>query len=456
MQKTLLYKVLAIGGVVLLLLIPLSIVNGVISERETFRDQVVRDVAKSSTGMQKIIGAILVIPYQQKVIKNTIVHKGGEKHTVAKEVLQQKYHYLLPEVLDVNGQLSPQELYRGIYKVPTYLANIHLKGKFSIPRDLSLAIASSQVVLQKPYLALGIKDVRGIHRSVDITVNGETLNVAPGSQVSFLEQGIHAKLPVGYLKQKHFEFSIDFDLQGMERLLFSPVGRFSQVSIDSPWPHPSFVGSFLPKQRDISQQGFNAKWETSFFATNMNEYLNKCISKQQCQALLTSGLGVSLHQGVDVYLQSERSAKYALLFIGLTFVAFFLFEILKGLPIHPIQYALVGVSLALFYFLLVSLSEHIAFSIAYGIAAICCVGLLGFYISFVLRSFIKSLMFSGAVVGLYVALYLLIQSVDYALLLGSVLLFCVLAAVMVITRRVDWYRIESSAKDHYLKDIAQT
>src|SRR5690606_7276579 len=199
--------------------------------------------------------------------------------------------------------------------------------------------------------------------------------------------------------------------------------------------------NFLPSDREIGASGFRANWQTSFFATNMQEVLAACDSGQECYGLANSGFGVSLVDPVDQYLMTDRAIKYALLFIGLTFAAFFLFEVLKRLAVHPVQYGLVGLSLALFYLLLVSLSEHVAFALAYGISASACVLLIGFYVSYVLHSWLRGLGFSLGLAMLYGMLYGLLSAEDYALLMGSVLVFALLACVMVLTRKLDWYGV---------------
>ena len=230
------------------------------------------------------------------------------------------------------------------------------------------------------------------------------------------------------------------NLQGMERLEFVPIGRDTLVDLHSLWPHPSFVGRFLPEQRAVTDAGFQARWRTSYFATNVEQLLNQC-GQRACDALLENALGVTFMQPVDIYLQTERAVKYGMLFIGLTFAAFFLFELFKSLAIHPIQYALVGIALAIFYLLLLSLSEHLRFGISYLIAAVACVGLLAFYAAYLLRSLRRAVGFATLLGSLYAVLYVLLQLEDYALLMGSLLLFTIVAAVMILTRKVDWYQL---------------
>jgi inner membrane protein len=456
MQKTLLYKFLTIGGLAILLLIPLAMIDGVINERKHYRDGVIRDVAKSSTGQQTITGAILVVPYTEKVTKETSIKDGGKVRKIAKVERYSRKQYFLPEELTINADIETEERYRGIYKVPVYQANVTMAGSFSLPKSFRDKEKDPNITFQQPYLVVGIEDIRGVQRNVSLEANQETVVLMPGSNTHFISQGLHALLPMKHAYSQKLDFNVSMALQGMKQLSFLPTGKFTQVSLSSLWPHPSFIGRFLPKTRTVSDEGFTANWQTSLFSSNMQEYLAACTKNNKCQSFNNNYFGVSLHQGVDVYLQAERSVKYAVLFIGLTFVAFFLFEVLKGLPIHAVQYGLVGVALALFYFLLISLSEHIAFGLAYVIAAAACVGLLGFYVSFVLRSLSKGLVFGGTLVALYAALYVLIRSEDYALLMGSILLFGVLAFIMIITRDVNWYQIESSAKKQVNNDKADS
>jgi len=222
------------------------------------------------------------------------------------------------------------------------------------------------------------------------------------------------------------------------------VGRDSRVELSSDWPHPSFVGEYLPASREVGGAGFSALWQTSFFATDMEQVLQACVTRNDCKGLGARHFGVSFVDPVDQYLKTERAIKYALLFIGLTFAVFFLFEVLKRMAVHPMQYALVGMSLALFYLLLLSLSEHLSFVWAYTIAATACVALIGFYVSHVLHSALRGGAFAGLLALLYALLFGLLGAEDYALLLGSVLVFAVLAGFMLLTRKLDWYGVGRS------------
>jgi len=250
---------------------------------------------------------------------------------------------------------------------------------------------------------------------------------------------------------------IDVELLGTGALAFAPIGQETAVSLASPWPHPNFLGDFLPRDRAISADGFTAKWAVTRFATANNTLLRNDSAvamflrehAQGAQHASQGGrgfdtFGVKFIEPVNVYLQAERAVKYGILFVALTFAAFFLLEILKSLRIHALQYGLVGLALAVFFLLTISLSEHIAFGWAYLSASVACVGLLAFYIGHVLKSAARGAAFGGLFALLYAVLYGLLLSEDNALVLGSLLLFVALAAVMILTRKVDWYHLGSS------------
>jgi inner membrane protein len=226
----------------------------------------------------------------------------------------------------------------------------------------------------------------------------------------------------------------------MENLSFVPAGDLVTIDLQSSWAHPEFVGVFLPSNRDVNSEGFSAHWSVTQFASGIEDKLQRC-EHSNCDPLKSSRMGVRLIDPVDVYLQSERSVKYGILFVGLSFISFFLFENLKKIRIHPIQYALVGLSVATFYLLLISLSEHISFGVSYLIATIACVSLIFAYLKSVLAGLSNSLWFSAALAALYGILYIIIQAEDFALLMGAILVFGMLSIVMLITRRIDWYEI---------------
>lgn len=440
MNRLLAFKLGAIALLIIVLLIPLSMIGGLVSERQYQRAEVLQDIARSSSYRQQLTGPILVLPYT-KVWQQWKTHeKTGERYM--EEQRRQGRLYFLPERFVLNGHVATEERARGIYKALLYRSDNKISGAFKLPARLGLGDELGLYQFERPFLSVGISDIRGISNDLQLRLNGQNLSFAPGSAEERFGAGVHAPLPaLDSQGGQTLEFAFDLKLQGTEQLSITPVGRDSRVELTSDWPHPSFVGEYLPSSREVSTQGFKAQWQTSFFATNLEEALAGCVRGDNCKGLSARHFGVSFVDPVDQYLKTERAIKYALLFIGLTFAVFFLFEVLKRMAVHPVQYALVGMSLALFYLLLLSLSEHLSFALAYGIAAIACVLLIGFYVSHVLRSAQRGAGFATLLALLYGMLFALLGAEDYALLMGSVLVFGVLAAVMVLTRKLDWYGV---------------
>jgi inner membrane protein len=440
MNRTLAIKLGTITLLTVMLMIPLGMINGLIQERQAQREQVVQEIARSSSYNQQITGPLLVVPYHKRVREWKVDAKNQERYLVESEV--EGRLYFLPEVFNLNGEVQTERRTRGIYEARLYHANSQISGHFELPEQLGVGGDFADYRFENPFLALGISDIRGIGNALKLRLNDEAINFQPGSQMSLLGNGVHAPLHAitGY-KQERLEFAFDLELQGTGQLDITPVGRESQVFLKADWPHPSFVGDYLPVEHEVSDTGFSARWQTSFFSTNLEEALKECLNSSSCDVFKSRHFGVSLINPVDQYLKSDRAIKYALLFVALTFAGFFLFEVLKRLAVHPVQYGLVGMALALFYLLLLSLSEHIGFALAYAISSSACVLLIGFYVSYVLKSFARGLGFAASLAALYGLLYGLLSAEDYALLMGTLLLFGLLGVVMVLTRKLDWYSV---------------
>jgi inner membrane protein len=301
-------------------------------------------------------------------------------------------------------------------------------------------------------VAFGISDPRGIRAVPAVHVDGVSLEPRPGADLGWIKHGFSAVLPSG-AAGRTVTVDAALELVGTDRLMFLPIGGVTDVEVSSDWPHPGFVGAFLPDERSVSGRGFRAHWRLSRFATGIDDAVARIRdsmgrglpvppdARSGMPGFPDTDLGVRFVQPVDVYQQSERAVKYGFLFVFLTFVAFFLFEVLRRMAVHPIQYVLCGAALALFFLLLVSLSEHLPFAAAYLIASGGCVGLVAFYFGHVLGRMRRGAAFGSLLGALYGFLYVILQSEDYALLLGSLLLFAALAIVMTMTRHVDWYRL---------------
>ena len=452
MNKTLLIKIGVISVIGIILLLVLESVSGTIWERQNFQSVAKNSVASSWTGSQKVFGPMLVVPY--KIKWDTEEWSEDGKRKIVRHKSRHGLKYLLPSASQVEANIVTDIRYQGIYQFPVYSTDLNIKGNFSAENiaekiKVSLPNKSAKLSYAQPYLALAVSDARGINNVPILNWKNKDFVFKAGSRLSFMDKGIHAPLPKDLLKtvkdQGEIPFSLSLSLRGMDDIKFYPTASNYQLSLASPWPHPKFQGDFLPLSRKITEQGFDAQWEVSSFASNIEEKILLC-EKKQCDEVMSGSFGVEFIEPVNVYLQSERSLKYGFLFIVLIFVAFFLFEILKKLSIHPIQYGLVGLAIALFYLLLLSLSEHVNFLLSYFLAAIASVALISFYLVKVLNNTKTALVFGGLLALLYLTLYIIVSAESFALLMGSTLVFVVLAVVMITTRDIDWYHVEGGLK----------
>ena len=446
MQRTLLWKIALIGFVALLLLIPVDMIRGLVAERKLARDGVIAEIARGSSEAQRIAGPVLYVPWTRRGVEaTTSTDDSGRSRTTSKEKIEHGQVALLPSTLLVDGKIDLQEKHRGIYKAHLYTLDATLRGSFVVPPGLGVSEGTGTLEWGRAYLVLGIHDTRGIRDRVQLDWNGAQPTLYPGGvEAAGLANGLHADL--GKLAESKnpvtHEFKLALSLLGTERLDIVPGGAVTAVSLASTWPHPSFTGRILPDSGTrISGDGFAATWRTSHFATNLAQLHQRCVQSRQCDAFHQHSLAVSFIQPVDLYQTVERSVKYGFLFIGLTFAAFFLFEVLQRLAIHPVQYALVGIALAIFFLLLIALSEPIGFALAYSSATGACVALLGYYVAHVLHSWRRGAGFAVSLASLYGLLYVLLRAEDHALLMGSILVFVAIAATMIATRRVDWYAV---------------
>ncbi|MGQ5521753.1 cell envelope integrity protein CreD [Chitinimonas sp. PSY-7] len=446
MSRALMWKIAAIGGLIILLLIPLGMVDGLVSGRQHYREQAIASIADGTAGSQTLAGPVWVLPYKQLVLEP--IEGKPDQH---REVWRDRAAQLLPDKLAISGRLKTETRQRGIYRTQVYNTELTVTGHFQLPVRAGIA-ADAQVRWGRPYLSVGISDVRGIKASPNANWGSSRVEFAPGAKLKALGGGIHASLAEYDGAATSVPFNFKLSLDGMGDLNVLPLGRDSEVSLQSDWRHPSFSGRFLPESRNISKEGFVARWRTSWFSTNLNELFEQCAAGGQCEPFQNARLGVRLIEPVDVYLQTDRAVKYGFLFVFLTFSSFFLTEVLKRIAIHPVQYALVGLSLAVFFLLLLSIAEQWAFGPAYLVAALACVAQNAFYASHALGSLWRGLGFASLLSALYGLLYVLLRSEDHALLLGSLLLFGLLTVVMVLTRKLDWYDLGSPTKSNHAEE----
>ncbi len=427
-----------VGGLILLLLVPLTMIRGVINERSAYRDEAFARVADSRAGAQRLVGPVRVVPWVERQQVEVVDAKGNKK---IEEQVSEGHWLQMPASLDVGGEMLPSQREVGLFKVPVYSWNGQLKATFAAD-DYPVKPGRSY---GQPYVVLGVSDARGLVGTPDLRVDGRQVRLLPGvGAASEVGRGLHAPV-VGFAESlggtlAGSSIELDLRLDGSRALSVVPVGDDTRIALRSRWPHPSFSGAFLPNERRVDAQGFNAQWAVSSLASDAQTQLRRD------GAMDSQAVTVSLVDPVDTYTQADRASKYGILFVVLTFVGFILFELIKSLRIHPLQYLMVGLALAIFFLLLISLSEHITFWKAYLVSAVACIGLQAVYLAHVLGHWKRGLGFAALLTLLYGALYGLLVSENNALLMGSLLLFVILALAMWVTRRVDWYALGAELK----------
>ncbi len=447
MRANVLLKALIVGGVAVAFMVPLTMIWSVVKDRSRYRDTVTAEVARSTAQSQTLVGPLVVVRYRERL-------PAAGKGEVGQ--VREGAEVLLPDSLSIRSKVRVETRQRGIYRVPVFRAATGFAARFTLPPRFGISDKRQLLEEPKAEVVFGVSDPRGIRVVPEVRLHAATLEARPGAGLGWLKHGFSVALPSDAAGRR-VALDGNLELMGTDRLMFLPIGAVTDVELSSEWPHPGFVGAFLPDERSVSARGFQARWKLSRFATGVDDAMARIRDSMSrgvpitadggggAPGLLNSDLGVRLVQPVDVYQQSERAVKYGFLFVFLTFVAFFLFEVLRRMAVHPIQYILCGAALALFFLLLVSLSEHLPFAGAYLVASGACVGLVAFYVGHVLRSTSRGVVFGGLLGALYGFLYVILESEDYALLLGALLLFAALAIVMIMTRRVDWYRLSEES-----------
>ena len=427
LQASLLVRVLATGFLVLILQIPIGLINGAIEERRATRAEAMQSVTRTSGGPQTVLGPVLVVP----TVERYLDPEGKPKEN---RILR----YLLPQVLEVETRAETEVRRRGIFDVPLFAATTQITGRFAISDDAMATATPRATLWDEAQLCIGMGDVRAIREAPPARFGTTDITFEPGpGRCGFLASGIHARIegerPAGTV----IPFTIRLVLAGSGRLAFVPVGSETRVRASGNWSTPSFDGSFLPRDRQVQDSGFHATWRVLHLARNFPVAFDH--GEVPPERFASSDFGVSFLSPVDAYRSTDRALKYQLLFLALTATLFFMFELLAGQRVHPIQYLLVGLALCLFYLLLLSLAEHVGFSTAYWIAAGAITSLVGIYGTFVLGRRLRGLILATLLATLYEFLFVLLQLQDYALLAGSLGLLVILAAIMLLTRRINWY-----------------
>ncbi|MBS1681953.1 MAG: cell envelope integrity protein CreD [Bacteroidetes bacterium] len=454
LQESISVKLVSIGFMIVLLLLPSALVNELMRERQLRAERVVQEVAGKWSESQTLSGPILVIPYKVK----TQTDRGKNGIEIEEHV---ENYFLLPESLHITGEVKPKELHRGIYDAVVYSSSLHAQAQFTKPDLKSKNIANDMVLWKDASMIFSITDLRGISENPKFTVDGVSVATEPSSDVGifvrnffndytdsegntrpplpdskadFSSGGIVAKL--GWQSEADFKTSasIDLELKGSDRLFFNPTGKTTTLQLSSPWSSPSFDGSFLPEVREVSDKGFNANWKILHFNRPIAQAWTESNSK-----LTGSEFGVRFLIPVDQYQKSIRTAKYGHLIIILTFVALFLVEIIKRIKIHPFQYILIAAALIIYYTLLLSFSEQFGYNTAYLMASVATISLICFYSFSFLKDKKLVALFVFLLTLFYSFIFVIVLLQDYSLLIGSVGLFVIIGALMFFARKINWY-----------------
>jgi inner membrane protein len=449
-QESIMIKLMSIGFLIIILLIPSSWIKDMISERQERAEEVIDEVNEKWSGNQTISGPIIVVPYRkQEIIDHGAAGKEIKEHT--------EKAFFLPVTLDITGTVNPEARNRGIFETVVYKSSLQIKSTFQKPDFKSLSIADEMIEWKGAYMIFGITDLRGISDNPSFLIGEKNFPTEPSNNIGVTivnkrkennspavyqekktttsSNGIVAKLGWENADSFRGNVNIKLNLKGSQRLDFVPTGKTTLVKLNGPWPNPSFDGEFLPEPREISEKGFTAFWKVLHF--------NRPFSQQWTennQELSGADFGLKLLVPVDQYQKSMRTSKYSVLIILLTFVALFLVEITQKVRIHPFQYILIGAALIIYYTLLLSFSEHFGYNAAYIISSVATVLLISLYSTTFLPSKKLAMLFSALLVISYTFIFVIILQQDFSLLLGSIGLILIIAMLMYFSRRVKWYR----------------
>lgn len=403
-------KLAIIVALCILLLIPWVFIRSLISERSNTTTDAENEVCEKWGTSQTVKGPAIKV-YTQK---------------------DEQSFSLLPDQLDIKAEVNTRNLNRGIYDFTVYDADIVLSGTFLLPPTLT--DAQRALLAQNCWqMAVDLSSLKGLTDNPTVTVGGRTLTP---QEISFEGSRLLWRADLSTLVAgAALPFEIRLPLRGSNELKFVPMGNTTSVQMHSNCPTPSFDGNFLPVERTVTSEGFDAQWRV----LAINRSFPQVVPKKNWNITLSDSFSVQLRQPVMQYQQNDRASKYAFLVVLLTFAVVFFVEVRRERPIHPVQYLLIGIAVMLFYTLLLSFSEHLSFLASYLIASVMTAGLLGVYLGAIMRDRKVGLVIGGLLAALYAFIYILLQIESYALLVGSVGLFALLAVAMAASRRIDWY-----------------
>lgn len=441
LKTSLTARMLMIGILIIVLLIPLSYIESLINERATRQESVVNEINEKWGNEVLLYGPILKIPY--KTYTEKIITTSNAKENRTEKIESINYAYFFPKKLDMKANINPEEKKRGIYKTSVYKSEIAITGNFEKPNFSIIDVKEEDVLWDKSIVLIKTSNLKGINNQVEILFENESFPFLPKYEDTYKE--LNTKISLNNLETSAIKkeaiqllttnkFSIKLTLSGSKQISVIPIGKETDLSITSNWKTANFIGNFLPLNTNkITENGFNAKWKVLHINRPFQqEYFNNLPNLNEF------AFGVNFMIPVDEYQKSERSAKYGFLVISLTFLIFFLIQSISKINIHPFQYLMIGLALTLFYTLLISISEHCNFLKAYLIAGSSVIVLITLYSKSILKTFKFPLFIGVSLSALYTFIFVIIQLENYALLVGSLGLFIILSIIMYTSRKIDW------------------
>jgi inner membrane protein len=421
-------RVVMLGILILIMLIPLTMISDLVSERSYRRYEVENQIAEQWGGYQVVSGPVLMIPY---VTRSTYTRTDGS----IGETVTERTAYFLPENLAIAAKMDSERRRRSLHDVLVYASQIELSGAFAAANFAEWNIPAGDIKWNEALLLFGVSDLSGVV-SLDMSLANKALKPASGPVgAKLFQNGLQAR--AGLEAGKSHAFSIKLSLNGSSALQFLPMGNATAIDMSSDWPDPSFIGTFLPQTRTIKNDGFTAHWESTYIS---RPYPSQWRAGEGPADFTGSAVGVELARPGDIYQQSDRIVKYGLMVIGLTFATIFVVGLLTDVRAHMVQYLLVGGSICIFYLLVLSLSEQIRFDLAYGIASAVDIAVVSLYVARTIRRLI-GLVIAAVLALIHAWMFVLLQMEDFVLLSGTMGLLLALVTVMYVTRNVDWYRI---------------
>ena len=439
------FKMGALLFLILILVIPIGIIDDLVGERQMRQHAVRAEISEIWGRAQSVFGPVLILPYRQPV-----KIEDGDGNVIVSHI--ENRAFFLPERLAIDAAIAPEIRYRGIFETAVYRSNLEFTGHFAMPDLAAMGLGDAEIFWDRAVLAAGVSDLRGTGHALALRLGKAPADFAPGSTSRAIGSGIHAAVGDSFAtpwpEEDHLPFYFTLELAGSERMSFTPSAKETVVVLNSNWPHPKFDGAWLPEERTVGADSFEAHWTVSWFGRDFpQQWIEGAVGAGMADSIEESRFGASLITPVDFYLKSERSVKYALLFILLIFATVFILEIAVPVRVHLVQYALVGFAMTVFYLLLLALAEVIGFAAGFAVAAAVSTAMIALYLGKAMKSRLRGIQVAGILAGIYAFLYIVLQLEDYALLAGAVGLVTALAAVMYASRNIDWYGLGRGPED---------